>query len=1222
MSYIRMMAKLTAIVVLLVSAQAAANPYRTLLSRREAQLERLRRTPGGVVALQGLHEELADWVPADEISRVLDRARRPDSHPLVQGFGHLVAAQVAAARGQEKKAARLRRQAGVIKSWFLCGPVPADDASVEQTLGEWPGPRRRFPGRRPARWVSWRPLPVEVREARLPLSSFVGGTAGQDAAVYLQVVLRSRAARPAVLRLGTAGPFKVFLNGREVARGGPSLRSLAPDQDVVGLGLVAGVNRIVIRVEGGRGRWDIHARLTRPDGGRLDGVRAVSKLPPGKPRAVKAAENRKTKPVDPARWLEQRATPRDAEAERDWAHYQVRARHRNLTDSKVEKWLLEWVRRANTAEDYLLVARTRRDPDAERRLVRRALSVAPSYPWALVRLARLLSANQRQLAAARILDGLHRRRPSFLPATLELADSYRTAGLDSLAARLLDLALVRHRPAPGGLILERANLALVQEDGARAERLFRRYLRWNRADSSTRRTLANLALDRADGGAAAAELRTALEHSPHLGFLRMELASVLDGAGQVEQAVAEYRKVTRIDPTHARAWERMGYVLQRGGRSKRAWDAWQQALRLQPQNADLRVYLALLAPKRRHGLAERERVDPTPLIKEARARRRSPAASARFLLEATAIEVHENGLGRTLRQRVVQVHDKSGIRDHASFMIAYNPDRQLVDLRVARVHRADGTVVSRAIRREQEVNEPWAGLWYDLRALEVRFAGLKPGDIVELEYLVEDVARENLLSDYFGDLVHLQREIPVHRFVYSLITPASRKVYVRAPRLPGVRRSARRSGGARVLSFHARDLPPIAQEPGMPGWSEVSDYLHVSTYGSWEAVGRWYWRLIRDQLRPDRRIVETAKRLGGGGSELERIRAVHNYVARNTRYVGLEFGIHSYKPYAAPQVLARKFGDCKDKATLMIALLGQLGIEAEMVLVRTRQRGNVDRSPASLAPFDHALVHVPAHKLYLDATAEFAGSTELPFQDQGVLALHVARGGRTRLVTTPLSRAADNTTRIEERLRVEANGHVRLDEVRTITGQAAPRWRSYYQAADTRRQRYEKAWNGWVNGARVLEVKMRGLDALERPVRVEARVAVTGLARSEGAGRITLPPGSGAETSLVQAYGRLTKRSHPLQLDFPWRAVQRAVLTGPPGWRFADVPPDHELKTPFGRFKRSVKRKGRRQLVVTQEIRLEAARVEPKRYAAFRRFLEKLDRLMAERVALVSGPTT
>ena len=182
-------------------------------------------------------------------------------------------------------------------------------------------------------------------------------------------------------------------------------------------------------------------------------------------------------------------------------------------------------------------------------------------------------------------------------------------------------------------------------------------------------------------------------------------------------------------------------------------------------------------------------------------------------------------------------------------------------------------------------------------------------------------------------------------------------------------------GSDRVYRFAARDVAKIDAEPAMPGVGEIAPYLHVSTYATWNDVGAWYWRLVEESLGADDEIRRTARGLVKRGmSDAERARAVHDFVVKGTRYVGLEFGIHGYKPYKVTQVLARRFGDCKDKASLMIALLREVGVDAELVLVRTRRGGHLDTEPASLAVFDHAIVYVPKLDRYLDGTAEFSGT--------------------------------------------------------------------------------------------------------------------------------------------------------------------------------------------------------------------------------------------------------
>ena len=167
----------------------------------------------------------------------------------------------------------------------------------------------------------------------------------------------------------------------------------------------------------------------------------------------------------------------------------------------------------------------------------------------------------------------------------------------------------------------------------------------------------------------------------------------------------------------------------------------------------------------------------------------------------------------------------------------------------------------------------------------------------------------------------------------------------------------------------------------MPGVGEIAPYLHVSTYASWNDVGAWYWRLVEESARAPttRSAGPRAALVKRGMTDAERVRAVYDFVVSDTRYVGLEFGIHGYKPYKVTQVLARRFGDCKDKAALMVALLREVGVAAELVLVRTRRGGHLDTEPASLAIFDHAIVYVPE-----------AGS--LPRRDGGVLRASRAAG--------------------------------------------------------------------------------------------------------------------------------------------------------------------------------------------------------------------------------------
>src|SRR5262249_50965931 len=332
----------------------------------------------------------------------------------------------------------------------------------------------------------------------------------------------------------------------------------------------------------------------------------------------------------------------------------------------------------------------------------------------------------------------------------------------------------------------------------------------------------------------------------------------------------------------------------------------------------------------------------------------------------------------------------------------------------------------------------------DVRGQVVRFDRLEPGDVVDFEYIVQDIGRRNLFADYFGDLHFFQEDTPRLESAYFLVAPAGRSFYWNTPKLAGIEHAEESQGGDKIYSWRARDVPRVEPEPGMPGLSEVAAYLHVSTYKTWNEGAAWDWGLVRDQIAIDQPVRDAIKQATAGkSSELDKVRAVHDLVVRSTRYVGLEFGIHGFQPYRTTQVFARKFGDCKDKASLLIVMLREIGVDAELVIVRTRRGGDLDEYPASLAIFDHAIAYVPQYDLWLDGTAEYSGSTELPAQDQGVPVLLVAPG-RARLTRTPVLPADKNSVVRRETWKLEPAGAARVEEALTLYGQAAPEWREHY----------------------------------------------------------------------------------------------------------------------------------------------------------------------------------
>jgi tetratricopeptide (TPR) repeat protein/transglutaminase-like putative cysteine protease len=772
-----------------------------------------------------------------------------------------------------------------------------------------------------------------------------------------------------------------------------------------------------------------------------------------------------------------------------------------------------------------------------------------------------------------------------------------------------------------------------------ADALLARLDRSRQVDGEVAHQLAGRARARGDAVAAIQYLRRAAELRPDLPSLALELARGLEGSGDGAGALAVLNELGVRMPDEPTVQAQLGKLLHRLGRRDEALGHLRAALALKPQDPELRRYTERVAAAAAgrdveapgEDLARRYATDAAALLPAAaktpaprRGEGTAAADPAIVLLDRRVVRVHRNGLSETFAQRVVQIETDRGAEDNKQFFVRYTPGVEEVEIRQARIFRRDVTGALQTLqaseRDDQDLSEPWYGLYYDNRAEVVSFEGLRAGDVLEVQYLVADVGGQNMMADYFGDLQFIAEAIPKRRWEYTLIGPRSRAFHVNTPRLAGLEVGATDEGDDRVRRFAARDVPKIVAEPAMPGYAEVGPYLHLSTYASWADVGTWYWRLVVEQLAADETLRKTAHDAAPSRmTDENKVRAIHDLVVTGTRYVGLEFGIHGFKPYKVTQVLSRRFGDCKDKAALLVALLREVGIDAEMVLLRTRAGGRIETAPASLAVFDHAIVYVPRLDLYLDGTAEFSGTSELPSQDQGVMGLRVSARGAT-LVETPILPSSQNKASRVWTVEVSPTGAARVAETLVITGQAAPEWRQHYQTPGERLDRYAKVWSGRYPGANLVSVDMPGLGDRNHPVTVNAVASVPRLGQITEAGAFDLPV-TVREADFSRTYARLSARKHDLVIAYPWQHEEQLTYRLPAGAHVQHLPAGRVAESAFGRFRLEVSAEAAGVVRVRSTLDITRHRLTPAEYAQFRQFLGDIDAALSDRIVVEKGPS-
>jgi transglutaminase-like putative cysteine protease len=1096
-------------------------------------------------------------------------------------------------------------------------PTPVEDKRMEA-----PDMQATYPGRE--RPVAWRELPEVTRNGFVPFGALMRPL--ENVCGLAETFVKSEKARPRTLWVGAGGAVKVYWNG-SVVLADPAYRAPSPDRSVAMVGAHAGWNRLLVKVCTTNASWGFQLRIGDEKGGIANGITTArtttaaldipqhdpkQKLPRAPVTALTSFEKQVSVAKPPAAALVEFARYLDLSGSDDPAE----RRAKQLVERAVE---------LDPKPEYLRLAAKLSEERAEMmRFAERAYAASPNDSATLLLRASLLARGPAPEAAVPVLDKIPKDSLESFDAALLHASLVHDLDLPSSALGELR-GLEKRIAATGGggdaaVATSEVPVALLRSliefetdagrpDAAVRERARLLTLRFDDGDS--RRALIDDALERGEKQAVLDQIELLRNLTPGSVRTLLYVAGIYDALGRDDLALSTYRDATAIAPEASNIYVAYGRALLHAQQSNAAIEALQKAMLLKPQDAETRELLESIKPAPRAD--ESYAIASSEVLKQRTNDHKYPYS---ILQDLTVKTVFENGLGSTFRQLAVQINDDEGARRFRTHSFQYDPDSQHVDLRLSRVYRKDGRELESVRTYEQQLGEPWYRVYYDTRAVVVVFPDLEPGDVVEVRYRIDDVAHRNLFADYFGDLHLWQDFVPIARKEYVLITPEARAIYANENKtFKGLEHDQKVENKRRIDRYVATDIPALIAEDGMPGITEESPYLHVSTYSTWQDVGRWYWGLIKDQLYADQALKRTVAEVTAGATTTkERVIRVHDWVVSHTRYVGLEFGIHGFLPYRVPLIVQRGFGDCKDKASLMYTMLREAGVDARLVLVRTRRNGAIEGVPASLAVFDHAITYVPELDMYLDGTAEHSGTTELPTEDQGVTVLLVGPEG-AELRKTPVLSAEQNQRTRTLAVQLEADGSAHVNGAEEVRGAEAAGYRDYYQSEGTRSERFERNLGGIYPGVELLDQRFEKLHELEQPVRYSYKIKVPRFGLWDGSELRFSPSALG---DLVRNMARSPTRLQPLDLASSSAYVEERQVTLPRGMKLTAMPEGGEVTSAWGKL--SLHYAAERDVVkVRTEFWLTRARVAPKEYPDFRRWVEAADQLLRQRVGLQRG---
>jgi tetratricopeptide (TPR) repeat protein len=379
-----------------------------------------------------------------------------------------------------------------------------------------------------------------------------------------------------------------------------------------------------------------------------------------------------------------------------------------------------------------------------------------------------------------------------------------------------------------------------------------------------------------------------------------------------------------------------------------------------------------------------------------------------YELYRTVARFEKDGTGSREYSARVRVQSEAGVQALGQLVFGYNSANERMEINYVRVRKADGSVVTASADSVQDLTAPVqreAPVYTDFRQKHVTVSALRPGEI--LEYKVTAILHTPYAAGQFWFSHDFEQRVIVLNEEFELSIPRAREIKLKSK--PEFSPVITESGDRRVYLWKSSNLKRDSDDDdrrkkGSKKKSrdfEFSD-VQITTFHTWEEVGKWYAALERDRIAATPEISAKAAELTKGRkTDQEKLEAIYDYVAKNFRYVSLSLGLGRYQPHAASEVLANQYGDCKDKHTLLSALVRAAGMHADAVLINSSRK--IDPDVPSPSQFDHLISAVPIgpQKIWLDTTTEVAPFGLLAMTLRDKQALLVTQGQAARLIETP-----------------------------------------------------------------------------------------------------------------------------------------------------------------------------------------------------------------------------
>ncbi len=473
----------------------------------------------------------------------------------------------------------------------------------------------------------------------------------------------------------------------------------------------------------------------------------------------------------------------------------------------------------------------------------------------------------------------------------------------------------------------------------------------------------------------------------------------------------------------------------------------------------------------------------------------------------------------------------------------------------------------------------------DVRDKLLRIPAADPGNIIGYEFEMED--QPLALQDTW----YFQGQDPVREARYALILPPGWEF--KATWLNATEVKPTQSGNQWQWVVH--DIKGVRDEEEMPPFKGMLGQMIVSYFppgdapgkffGDWKQMGNWYSNLTSGRRDASPEIKQKVTELTAGiPSKFDQMRALAQFVQKDIRYVAIELGIGGWQPHPAAEIFAHRYGDCKDKATLLSSMLQQIGVESFYVSINTR-RGSVVPGMQAHLGFNHVILAVKmpeeakqetlyaslAHPragtlLFFDPTDELTPFGQIRGPLQANYGLLVTSDGGD-LIELPKQPTAMNGIQRTAKLALDPSGMLVGDVTEVRIGDRAREQRDVLRNVTKDSDRVkpiETMLSHSLGTFQITRASVRNLQASDQPFEYHYSLAAPNYAKYAGNLLMLRPRVLGVKSSgLLETK---EPRRFPVEFDGPSRDTDTFEIALPPGFEVEDLPPPVDAEYSFASY--------------------------------------------------------